>query len=1156
MQWGGWAGGGMASGDSSTAGRLARMGMPLITPSQGLTALAGILATSTQASTSCMAAVPFAWPTFLGRLADKHQAVFSEFTSTAGDHTPTAGDQASSTQQQQHTTADLATSSSPAVSVHLTRETVHRQVQAAIAAVVGESLGDMQPLMAGGLDSLGAVELRNALQSQLGLELPSTLVFDYPTVTALVDFLCPQLEQALPAVAPAQVSNIPTPTRLSKDSVPASMQHAGKGPAPCIAVTAMEIRCPQDALDTLSGRDSVSVIPLSRWDADGLDRQVSVQQSSVRFASMLAHVDAFDAAFFGASYSEAQLMDPQQRLMLECTAAVAASQGPLGVGQQDCGVFVGVSSADYSRLTDKQAAGVTAYSATSSALSVTAGRVSYTFGFKGPCLSVDTACSSSLVSLHSAAHALRAQECDSAVSAGVNLTLMPDTPAKFQKAGMLSMTGRCQTLEQAADGYGRAEACVAMWLQTLATCSSHVAVDAKNVLAVVQGSAVKQDGRSSTLTAPNGPSQQEVICRALANAALQPSDIVLTQLHGTGVLTSATEGATLFLMLVYRICSALRPVHIFASSTSLFVTASHTIDHARRTLPFVESKAALKLDCARPGTPLGDPIEVGALTAVLTAAQSGHSTASLTLLASKSWTGHSEPAAGAVGIAHLCLAISQQATLPMLHLRNLNPHMHPMLHPGKGALRGTHIPRQLGGLIGGGSKAGPLCAGVSAFAFQGTNAHVVMSAASNSTDSLMPSQQGVVHFQRQRHWVAPPPHALVMTAQASGGVFTFQADLTTPGSAFLLDHVVSEQSLLPATAFVELAYSSAKLGLTAATPDLALLDTTFATPLQLAQPNASRTSLSGVVTVQLAIHTAAVSVFSHNTSQRQYHAFASVAARAPVHHTVAASEATHMLSAVFSMRDAKGPLQEAPASAASAVGGLAMPSSSTDGFNMHPASADSALHLVTSLETHSATLRVPAKLQCMHLPVALLAPAVWTSVAPSLETLGSSRTHTFGLIGSVGCPHAVLQGLTLKPFSNAALTSPQETQASAQQDCMYELSWPADMTHIHAEPQHKAMLRFKRPVCSMQSTAGAISYLQALSQQSVQQQVVAASAGVTLPTAGRAIGLSLAAPAQASLMRAAAQELSGCQVTCQTVDPIVPYRKDLTGVTVRLTFAA
>ena len=552
------------------------------------------------------------------------------------------------------------------------------------------------------------------------------------------------------------------------------------------------------------------------------------------------------------------------------------------------------------------------------------------------------------------------------------------------------------------------------------------------------------------------------------------------------------------------------------------------------------------------GTPLGDPIEVGALTAVLTAAQSGKQAPSLTLLASKSWIGHSEPAAGAVGIAHMCLAFAQQAALPVMHLRNLNSHMHPMLQPGRAANRGAHIPRQVGGLIGSSSKAVPLHAGVSAFAFQGTNAHVIMSASSGSAESLKLSHQGVGHFQRQRHWVAPPPHALLTTAQASSVVITFHADLGSTASVFLLDHVVLEQSLLPATAFLELAYSSARLGLTAHTPDFALHDTTFAAPLQLAQPHASRTFPSGVVTVQLDMYTAALTVFSHTTNQRQYHAFASVAAWAPVHHAGGVSEATHMLSAVFSMSAAEGLLQAAPATAASAVGGLASPGSTTDGFNMHPASADSALHLITSFESRSTSLRVPAKLQSLHVPAATLAQAVWTCAAPSLETLGPSRTHTFGLIASAGCPEIALQGLTLKPFNIVAHTSPEETQASTQQDCLYELCWPADMVQTHTETRHKPTLQSKHAWCSMQSSAGAIGCLQALSQQSVQQQVLASSIGAVLPTAGRPAEVNVAAAAQASLVHAAAQELSNCQVTIQTLDAFAPHGTSHTGMTVRI----
>ena len=81
-----------------------------------------------------------------------------------------------------------------------------------------------------------------------------------------------------------------------------------------------------------------------------------------------------------------------------------------------------------------------------------AGRLSYTFNLRGPSVTVDTACSSSLVSTHGAIGALRLGQCNWAASGGANLTLSPDTPAAFQRAGMLAADGRCKTLDAEADG--------------------------------------------------------------------------------------------------------------------------------------------------------------------------------------------------------------------------------------------------------------------------------------------------------------------------------------------------------------------------------------------------------------------------------------------------------------------------------------------------------------------------------------------------------------------------------------------------------------------------------------------------------------------------------------------------------------------------------
>ena len=162
IQWGGWAGGGMASGDSSTAGRLARMGMPLITPSQGLAALA----TALTSVCYLLTAVPFAWSTFLSHPSNKANPAYSDFTSTE-QHTSTLMPPAKTSTHLQASNAEEHT---------LSRDALLGQIAVMVETVVGQAVGHDEPLMAAGLDSLGTVELRNTLESRLGLQLPATLV--------------------------------------------------------------------------------------------------------------------------------------------------------------------------------------------------------------------------------------------------------------------------------------------------------------------------------------------------------------------------------------------------------------------------------------------------------------------------------------------------------------------------------------------------------------------------------------------------------------------------------------------------------------------------------------------------------------------------------------------------------------------------------------------------------------------------------------------------------------------------------------------------------------------------------------------------------------------------------------------------------------------
>eukprot|EP00951_Prasinocladus_malaysianus_P048619 scaffold660537_cov59-Prasinocladus_malaysianus.AAC.1 len=273
-------------------------------------------------------------------------------------------------------------------------------------------------------------------------------------------------------------------------------------------------RLPFDA--TLeSGQDGLRVVPADRWGIDNPMEAAGPFPSAVRFGGFLyGDVSACDASGFSLSGSECSMMDPQQRFLLETSWSSLHPCEPSSEGLtnwQDIGVYVGIWIADYiMELTGLQA-NLNPYSATGCTSSVAAGRVSFTFGLKGPCIAMDTACSASLVSAHLGALALARGECtDASLASGVNLLLIPQTYQVLGAASMLSPSGRCKALDGDADGYARGEAAISFLLQLMAASRTE---DTCVPMAVFAGSAVNQDGRSSALTTPNGPSQQGAITK-------------------------------------------------------------------------------------------------------------------------------------------------------------------------------------------------------------------------------------------------------------------------------------------------------------------------------------------------------------------------------------------------------------------------------------------------------------------------------------------------------------------------------------------------------------------------------------------------------------------------------------------------------------------
>jgi acyl transferase domain-containing protein len=257
-----------------------------------------------------------------------------------------------------------------------------------------------------------------------------------------------------------------------------------------------------------------------------------------RWGGFLEDVDRIDAAFFGLSPREADRMDPQQRLLLEVVWEALEDAGQVAerLAGSATGVFVGLWINDYEALMFADPARVDFHMTTGSGRYSASGRISYTFGLQGPSLTVDTACSSSLVAVHLACQALRSGECGLALAAGANTILTPQVSIAYSQSQMLSPDGRCKFGDARGDGYVRSEGAGVVALKLL----SRALADGDPVHAVILGSAVNNDGRTSGfLSTPGRGGQEDLLRKAYRAAGVDPRRVQYVEAHGTG--TSAGD---------------------------------------------------------------------------------------------------------------------------------------------------------------------------------------------------------------------------------------------------------------------------------------------------------------------------------------------------------------------------------------------------------------------------------------------------------------------------------------------------------------------------------------------------------------------------------------------------------------------------------------
>ncbi|MFF4407200.1 SDR family NAD(P)-dependent oxidoreductase [Streptomyces sp. NPDC001404] len=415
-----------------------------------------------------------------------------------------------------------------------------------------------------GIDSVMAMDLTRALEEVFG-SLSKTLLFEYQSIEALaghfvtahrqkVRSLVPTASSGARVVAPDEpVTRGTEPGETGTWRERAGRPRAGaavagtapSGPAD-IAIIGLAGRYPQ-AHDVhefwrnlAAGKDCVTEIPADRWEHEShfdADRQAAGKAYS-KWGGFVDGAYDFDPLFFNISPREAEIMDPQERLFLQCVYETLEDAGYVresvktragNVLDGRVGVFVGVMYEEY-QLHGAQSQALGDPVAVSGSAAAIANRVSYFCNFHGPSMSVDTMCSSSLTSIHLACRSIRWGDCDVAVAGGVNLSLHPNKYLLLSTGNFVSGSGRCQSFGAGGDGYVPGEGVGAVLLKPLAKAVA----DGDRIYGVIKGTALNHGGKTNGYTVPNPHAQAGTIADALKAAGVGAREVGYVEAHGTG----------------------------------------------------------------------------------------------------------------------------------------------------------------------------------------------------------------------------------------------------------------------------------------------------------------------------------------------------------------------------------------------------------------------------------------------------------------------------------------------------------------------------------------------------------------------------------------------------------------------------------------------
>ncbi len=387
-----------------------------------------------------------------------------------------------------------------------------------------------------GGSSLHILSLRQKIRDALGVDIAVTDIFAHPTIARLAAHLAAHartadVRDAAGRNADAAVAALPDPTEAV-------------GTADAIAVIGLAGRFPGAPdverlwTNLAAGVESLQSFGREELQAAGATSALLDDPAFVPVLGLIDDVERFDAAYFGFTPREAEVTDPQQRVLLECAheALEVAGYGDAG-SERSVGVFVGVGENQYvlhhllPQMDAFAALGVNLVYANSKDFAAT--RIAYKLNLSGPAISVNTACSTSLVAIHLACRSLAQGESRMAIAGGASIGDFGPGGYLYEEGGIQSPDGRCRAFDRDARGTRGGNGAGILVLKRLA----HALADGDTIHAVIRGSAVNNDGADKVgYTAPSIDGQTRVIRQAYRNAGVSPAGVQYVEAHGTGTV--------------------------------------------------------------------------------------------------------------------------------------------------------------------------------------------------------------------------------------------------------------------------------------------------------------------------------------------------------------------------------------------------------------------------------------------------------------------------------------------------------------------------------------------------------------------------------------------------------------------------------------------